>query len=300
MKKGKWTVLGILVAAVLLTGFWEAGHAVYTWSRKADTKTAKYTVVVDPGHGGADPGKVGVNDAYEKDINLSIALLLKEILEQNDCRVILTRDSDAGLYQEGDSNKKMTDLRKRCQIIDESGADVTVSIHQNSFPQESSKGAQVFYQTTSSEGKILADTLQRQLISSLDEENRRVAKANSDYYMLKHTKGIMVIVECGFLSNWEEAKLLTQENYQRRVAWAVALGTLQYLSTNGEERTNGDENTKDSSGKISGSGTAGGGGNFTPGRSGSLSYRDGVRPGGGRHESGGGGENLPGEGEALG
>lgn len=299
MKRGKWTVLGIIAAAaVVLTGFWEAGHAVYTWSRRSDAGTAKYTVVIDPGHGGNDPGKVGVNDAYEKDINLSIALVLKEILEQNDCRVILTRDSDAGLYQAGDSNKKMADLRKRCQIIDESGADVTVSIHQNSFSHESSKGAQVFYQTTSSEGKLLADTLQHQLIASLNEENRRVAKANSDYYMLKHTKGIMVIVECGFLSNWEEAKLLTQENYQRRVAWAIALGTLQYLS--GKEGADGNENTKDTSGAVSDTGAAGGGKYFAAWRPGSLSDRDGVRSGGRCDESGGSRADLPGEGETLG
>lgn len=192
----------------------------------------RYTVfgpLCIPGHGGIDPGKVGVNDVYEKDINLSVAMLLKEILEQNDCRIIMTRDSDEGLYQEGASNKKMADLRERCRMIDESGADVAVSIHQNSFSQQSSKGAQVFYQTTSSEGKSLAETLQKQLISSLDENNHRVAKANSDYYMLKHTKNTMVIVECGFLSNPEEAQRLTESAYQRRVAWAIALGTLQYL-----------------------------------------------------------------------
>lgn len=230
MRKNRKAVIGIATACLLaVSGIWEAGKAVYTWSNGAGEKDNRFTVVVDPGHGGVDPGKVGINDVYEKEINLSIALLLKEILEQNDCRVIMTRTSDVGLYQEGDSNKKMADLRKRCQLIDESKADVTVSIHQNSFSQESSKGAQVFYQTTSAAGKTLAELLQRQLISSLDESNRRVAKANSDYYMLKNTKGVMVIVECGFLSNGEEAKLLTESAYQRQVAWAIALGTLQFL-----------------------------------------------------------------------
>ncbi len=164
-------------------------------------------------------------------MNLAISLKCKEILEQNDCQVILTRDSDRGLYEENEPNKKIADLRARCQIIDESDADITISIHQNSFTTESSKGAQVFYQTTSTEGKRLADILQGQLIASLDVGNRRMAKANSDYYMLKNTKGTMVIVECGFLSNPQEAQLLVQETYQRRVAWAVALGALQYLST---------------------------------------------------------------------
>lgn len=229
MKSKKKVIIGIVTAVLLvLGGMLEAGRVMGTWSQQKKGKE-QYTIVIDPGHGGIDPGKVGVNDVYEKEINLSIALLLKEILEQNDCKVIMTRTTDDGLYQEGDSNRKVADLRRRCQLADESDADVTVSIHQNSFSQESSKGAQVFYQTTSQSGKLLAETLQKQLISSLDTDNHRVAKANSDYFMLKNTKGTMVIVECGFLSNYEEAEKLTQSTYQRRVAWAIALGTLQYL-----------------------------------------------------------------------
>lgn len=230
MQLNKGRILGFLVLGiVLLAGIFGTGRALYTWSRGVDDD-AHYTVVVDPGHGGIDPGKVGINDAQEKDVNLAISMKLKEILEKNDCKVVLTRDSDTGLYQESDSNKKLADLRARCQMIDESSADIVISIHQNSFTAESSKGAQVFYQTTSQEGKKLADILQSQLISSLDTENHRVAKANSDYYMLKNTRGTMVIVECGFLSNSQEAELLVQEGYQRRVAWAIALGALQYLA----------------------------------------------------------------------
>ena len=115
-------------------------------------------------------------------------------------------------------------------MINDSGADAVISIHQNSFTAESSRGAQVFYRASSQEGKKLADILQTQLVSGLDPDNRRVAKANSDYFMLKNTKATMVIVECGFLSNSKEAELLTQASYQRRVAWAVALGVLQYVS----------------------------------------------------------------------
>lgn len=229
MKKNQKIIVGILVAILLGAGFCQVGKAVYTWSNKLAEQKYKYTVAIDPGHGGIDPGKVGVNDVYEKKINLEISLLLREILEQNDCRVILTRETDMGLYQETDSNKKMSDLSKRCEIINESGADAVISIHQNSFSQESSKGAQVFYQSSSEEGKRLAEVMQKQMISSLDEENRRVAKANNDYYMLKNTQKVMVIVECGFLSNPEEAQKLTESTYQRQVAWAIALGTLQYL-----------------------------------------------------------------------
>ena len=223
-------VMGFLILGLaLIAMIFETGNAVYTWSRQND-KGQRYTIVIDPGHGGNDPGKIGINDVLEKDVNLAISLKLKEILEQNDCKVIMTREADQGLYQEGDSNKKVADLHARCQIINDSGADAVISIHQNSFTSESSKGSQVFYQTTSGEGKVLAEILQEQLVSGLDPENNRVAKANSDYYMLKNTQAPMVIVECGFLSNSQEAELLTQEAYQRRVAWAVALGTLQYVS----------------------------------------------------------------------
>lgn len=218
-------ILGLALAAMIF----ETGNTVYTWSKQAD-KEQRYTIVIDPGHGGNDPGKIGINDVPEKDVNLAISLKLKDILEQNDCKVIMTRETDQGLYQDGDTNKKIADLHARCRIINDSGADAVISIHQNSFTSESSKGAQVFYQTTSEKGKVLAEILQEQLVSGLDPENNRVAKANSDYYMLKNTQAPMVIVECGFLSNTQEAELLTQEAYQRRVAWTVALGTLQYVS----------------------------------------------------------------------
>lgn len=229
MKKNKKAIVAVLVVVLLLAGFLRAGKALLTWNNELAKSKYKYTIVIDPGHGGIDPGKVGVNNVYEKEINLKISLLLREILEQNDCRVILTRESDKGLYQETDSNKKMSDLRKRCELINESGADAVVSVHQNSFFQESSKGAQVFYQSSSMEGKRLAEIMQKQMISSLDQGNRRAAKANDNYYMLKNTQEVMVIVECGFLSNPEEAKKLTESTYQRQVAWAIALGTLQYL-----------------------------------------------------------------------
>lgn len=219
----------VIVGLVLLAAVIETGRSVYIWSQQA-AKQPRYTIVIDPGHGGNDPGKIGINDVPEKDVNLAISLELKEILEQNDCRVVMTRQKDEALYQAGDTNKKVADLRARCQMINDSGADAVISIHQNSFTAESSRGAQVFYRASSQEGKKLADILQTQLVSGLDPDNRRVAKANSDYFMLKNTTATMVIVECGFLSNSKEAELLTQASYQRRVAWAVALGVLQYVS----------------------------------------------------------------------
>ncbi len=193
----------------------------------------RVVVVIDPGHGGRDPGKVAVNNALEKDINLEIAMRLKTLLEQNDIKVVMTREEDIGLYEETDSNKKGADLRKRVEIIHSSQADFSISIHQNSFAQEAVKGAQVFYHSRSTEGKRLAEILQKQLKDSIKDDNHRKAKSNTNYYMLKHTECPLVIVECGYLSNYQEADLLIEEEYQNEMAWAIHLGIMQYINEEG-------------------------------------------------------------------
>lgn len=192
----------------------------------------KITVVVDAGHGGRDPGKIAVNGALEKDINLSIAKKLKRLLEQNDINVIMIREDDSGLYSDSDSNKKAADMRKRVGIINKSNAVLAISIHQNSFTQESIKGAQVFYYNNSEQGKKFAELMQEQLKKSLQDGNKRMAKSNDSYYMLKKVQCPIIIVECGYLSNNAEAALLIDENYQERMAFAIHLGLLSYLNSN--------------------------------------------------------------------
>lgn len=192
------------------------------------------TIVIDAGHGGRDPGKVGVNKALEKDINLEIALRLKNLLEQNDIDVVMTRQDDEGLYSESDSNKKRVDLNKRIEIINSSSAVFAISIHQNSFQDESIKGAQVFYHAQSNQGKELAIILQEQMKATIKDNNHRKVKSNTSYYMLKHTTCPLVIVECGYLSNWREAELLLDDEYQEKMAWAIHLGIMRYLNNEEE------------------------------------------------------------------
>lgn len=189
-------------------------------------------VVIDSGHGGKDPGKVGVDGSLEKDINLEIAKRLKTYLEQSDVTVVMTREEDIGLYSENDTNKKMADMKKRCEIIEESGADLVVSIHQNSYHEESVSGGQVFYYKDSKKGKKLADLLQKRFDYVMGEANQRLAKANGNYYLLLHVKCPIVIVECGFLSNRKEAALLQDGEYQDKLAWTLHMGVMEYL--NGE------------------------------------------------------------------
>jgi N-acetylmuramoyl-L-alanine amidase len=188
------------------------------------------TIVIDPGHGGRDPGKIGINNAKEKDINLSIALKLKDLLEQNNINVIMTRTEDVGLYDDSDGSKKRADLKKRVDIINSSGALFAVSVHQNSFTQESSRGAQVFYYSDSTEGKKLAELMQATLKETLADGNHRQAKANNSYYMINKTTCPLVIVECGFLSNRAEAELLLNNEYQDKLAWGIHLAIMKYIN----------------------------------------------------------------------
>lgn len=181
-------------------------------------------VVLDAGHGGWDPGKTGTGGADEKDLNLSVTEKLAEYLEQGGAEVILTRSSDDAL---GDG--KRTDMAERKRIINESGGDILVSIHQNAFPSAKAKGAQVFYHKSSEKGKILAESLQGSLRERVDGSNRRQAKENTSYYILKSAEIPAVIVECGFLSNAEEEKLLNDGKYQEKLAWAIYCGILDYF-----------------------------------------------------------------------
>ena len=196
------------------------------------TTKSPYTVVIDSGHGGNDPGKIAADGTLEKDINLAIALKLQAYLEASDVKVIMTRTSDIGLYTSDSSNKKVQDMKKRIEIMESSSANLIVSLHQNSYSDSSIHGAQVFYYTTSLPSKSLAELLQSLLIQKLDPTNHRQAKANDSYYLLKKTSLPIVIVECGFLSNPNEAALLKSESYQDQIAWILHLGILQYLNQN--------------------------------------------------------------------
>jgi len=202
-----------------------------TASNSASKTNTRYTVVIDAGHGGNDPGKVGTNNALEKEINLKIAYQLKEFLEANDVKVILTRETDDGLYSSTDGNKKKADLKQRAKIVEDAEPNIVISIHQNSFPQASVKGAQVFYYEKSEKSKLLAELIQEELNEMTGAEKKRTAKANGNYYLLLNVKPPIVIVECGFLSNPSEAALLITEEYQEQVAWNIHMGIMQYLNS---------------------------------------------------------------------
>ena len=181
------------------------------------------------GHGGNDPGKVSSSGVKEKDINLAITLKCQSVLEQNGVKVILTRNSDCSLADSNASNKKASDLKKRKALIKESQINCAVSIHQNSFPDTSSHGAQVFYHPQNPDSKRLASLIQAQMQNLTGIQNHRKIKANTDYYLLRDNNTPTVIAEVCFLSNPSEAAMITEETIQEKAAFQIAMGIMQFL-----------------------------------------------------------------------
>lgn len=198
----------------------------YVLTEKVDTK--KNTVAIDAGHGGDDPGKVGVNNALEKDINLEIAKRVKKLLEKKGVNVIMTREEDRSLGDGTKGSQKVQDMRERVKLINNNKPELTVSIHQNSFHEADVHGAQVFYFKHSTEGEKDANIMQ-EILRTVDKGNTKQPKADDTYYLLKKTETPIIIIECGFLSNPEEAEKLTTKEYQKEMAQAITDGIIACL-----------------------------------------------------------------------
>lgn len=230
--RGRERRMGLLMAGLVLVAAVVCGRNGGV--REAASKQANHTdsrlVIIDAGHGGDDPGKIGVDGVQEKDLNLKMALTLRDLLEQQDVEVLMTREDAGGLYDERTSNKKVQDMRRRCELINREKPACVISIHQNSYHEENIHGAQVFYYKTSKESGELAKILQKELARVVEPTNHRQAKANDTYYLLKKTEAPTVIVECGFLSNWDECAKLQNEEYQAKLVWAIQMGVLKYLN----------------------------------------------------------------------
>ena len=198
-------ILSILLFCFAAGAFF-VGHMALSYATFQATEN--FCVLLDAGHGGADPGKVSASGIKEKDINLAITLKCKSVLEQNGIKVILTR---------------------RKALIRESKINCAVSIHQNSFPDSSSCGAQVFYHPNYPESKRLAGLIQAQMYSLTGIENHRKIKANTDYYLLRDNDTPTVIAEVCFLSNPSEAAMIAEETIQEKAAFQIAMGIMQFL-----------------------------------------------------------------------
>lgn len=215
---------GIFCLLILFIG---AGSLKLTSASSSGLKDK--VIVIDPGHGGADPGAQN-SGLKEKDLNLDISLRLGKVLESKGCSVILTREVDKDFFLPGFVKGRMAkraELNNRIQIAAENNADLFISIHANSFPQRNSYGMETYYHLESSAGKALAEIIHAQL-TQVQPDNKRKAKAG-DYYIINQAEMPSVIVEVGFISNPRERKLLQSEDYRNSVADAIGSGVEHYF-----------------------------------------------------------------------
>ena len=212
-------VLFLLIGAIVAS--WKLSELTATIAKE------EIVIVVDPGHGGEDPGKVGINDVLEKDLNLQIAKKVADLLKSAEIKVVMTRENDKV------PDIKKQDLEQRVKLINDTNPTLALCIHQNSYPDATIRGAQVFYHTFTPEAEDIASVIQEQL-RTVDPENKRQIKENDTYYMLKNSKAPTVIVECGFLTNPEEAQKLTQDDYQQQLAQAICEGIVKWLNNSTE------------------------------------------------------------------
>ncbi|CDF58850.1 N-acetylmuramoyl-L-alanine amidase CwlD [Thermobrachium celere] len=210
-----------------------SGFALYI-AKPALSLNTNRVIIIDAGHGGIDPGAIGRDGTIEKDINLSISLKLKAYLEDAGFTCIMIREVDEGLYSEYGRvrDKKNEDLRNRRQFIKKYKADLFISIHLNFFPESQYYGAQVFYPKNDSKSEEIAKLIQSELIKTLNRGNKREAKGTNDIYVIRDNEIPSVLVECGFLSNYEEEQLLKREDYQNKIAWAIFKGISTYYLGN--------------------------------------------------------------------
>lgn len=206
-------------------------------------------IIIDPGHGGEDGGTQSSDGTLEKKINLEISVKIRELLNEYGYETLMTRDGDYMIYDESVSTqreKKVSDIHNRMKIVEESDDCILISVHQNYFTESKYDGTQVFYSKNNPDSKILADEIQKSVVSSLQPENtRQIKESGTDIYLLYHSQVPSVMVECGFMSNEAEANKLKDEEYQQKMAQAIVDGLGNYINSNPEgENNDGNENKK--------------------------------------------------------
>lgn len=212
----------------IVTGY--AMNKTYTESTFGTSFPAE--IIIDAGHGQPDSGAVGANGTLEKDINLSIALKTGEILESKGCKVIYTRMGDNGIYDEKEDTirkMKVSDMHKRRKIMETSGADLFLTIHMNAFENAKANGLHIFYSAEHEDTiKPLAESIQTHIAEITGAQTHSVKTVSEKLFLMKKPPLPCILAECGFLSNPEEEKKLNDENYQSKIAWAIAASVYEY------------------------------------------------------------------------
>lgn len=231
MRKTTWAAVSICGLLLFCTGFLVIHVSVLLSGGNTVGKTQK-TVIVDPGHGGVDGGAVSADGTVEKGINLEISLKIRDFLEAYGYRVIMTRETDISIHDSSAQSireKKVSDLHNRLKIAEDNPEAVFVSVHQNKFEVPKYCGTQTFYSPNNPQSAELAKVIQANIREQLQPENERaIKKAGKEIYILYHMDQTAVMVECGFLSNPEEAAKLVQPEYQDQLAFLIATSVAQY------------------------------------------------------------------------
>ena len=189
-------------------------------------------IIVDAGHGGEDPGAVGVNGVLEKDINLQMALEIGRAFEEKGYIVVYTRTDDRLLYSEEENIKgirKISDLKNRCKVAARYPDSIFVSIHMNSFGSSKYSGLQVYYSEKNEASQGLANSIQNKVISDIQKDNNRTTKPGKDMYILENIDNTAVLIECGFLTNKAECEKLSKKEYQKELSFSIVCGIIEYI-----------------------------------------------------------------------
>ena len=225
-----------LILLVIIVGVFTFEYQLAKTERETmyvtSTPVSGKVIILDAGHGTPDEGAESNNGTTEAQINLKITLKVQNLLEQSGCTVILTRSDDNGIYDlDKDTlrEKKVSDIKNRVKIGNESSADIFVSIHLNKISESQYYGWQCFYKNNDEKSKNLANNLQNSLNESIDKINNRVALPIQKIYIVEHVEIPISIVECGFLSNPEEEEQLQSDEYQDRLAWGIYNGITNYF-----------------------------------------------------------------------
>lgn len=201
--------------------------ATYRTIKASTTPKPPHTIVIDAGHGGRDGGSVGINGTIEKEINLKYAKALEKKLTNSGYKVVMTRSNDNGLYDKNATNKKLSDMKARQEIINKANPALVVSIHMNSFPIKTASGANTYYREGDESSKTCATLIQRALNAYCNAPS--TTSKVGDYYMVKCSYYTSVLVECGFLSNPEEEGLLNTAEYQEKIVYSIYSGIQLYF-----------------------------------------------------------------------
>lgn len=228
----KKRIIFINLSIIVAIFAYSLGNAIPKTQTVSSIPVANHIIILDAGHGKPDGGATGADGSIESDLNLDIVLKLQNLLESSNCTVILTRSDENGIYEttaDTIRKQKVSDMKNRAYIANNSNAEMFVSIHLNKLEQTQYSGWQTFYKNEDEDSKKIANSIQLSLNDFMKRENSRTIKSISGIYLTKNVEIPLVLVECGFLSNVEENKLLQNDSYQDKLAWSIYIGIMDYL-----------------------------------------------------------------------